>query len=98
MLTKEQKIDFLKCCIAAYDHPKTKKSGFCGYFDRYVHVNKLRVKCFETEFKKFYDFMWKGNDSIIWIAPYTQEGWKYRIAIARQFLKKEYGITVPKKS
>jgi hypothetical protein len=118
MLTREQKIDFLKCCIAAYEDERVLARleachkftcghyirGFCDMLSAYNYYLNLPNSSLSTVFKGFYwtldrlscryDLgMWNG----LYKLPVSQEGYSIRARVAREFLLKEYGITVPKR-
>lgn len=97
MLTREQKIDFLKCCIAAYEHEKVTKFGFCYFFAHYEEINKIgngRYDNFQKKFPEFYAFIFKKSINSQYVAGYNKIGFEHRVKLARQFLKSEYGIEV----
>lgn len=120
MLTREQKIDFLKCCIATYEDERVLKelpircrkrigldkiviSGYCSLLVWYGHIiikNDIGFNFLvERYFSEFYEFIKPQRNT--YFHPYFWAENKYwyelRAKLAREFLKQEYGITVPKR-
>lgn len=104
MLTREQKIDFLKCCIAAYEHERFSMTdpygcfiGFCLLMKMFqiFHNRHGGMDTLKDEFQDFYNFIesrWDLEGDGRYYFPTTRDGVLQRAKVAREFLKSEYGI------
>lgn len=109
MLTREQKIDFLKCCIAAYEDPQVQEEmasrffGFCCLLKYYVNlfghdkVIFVSDSLFCVYYPEFLPFIRSCRSANFYYFPLDKKGAIKRAQLAREFLKQEYGITVPKR-
>lgn len=107
MLTREQKIDFLKCCIAAYEDYRVQLrhnlqfNSFCFMVNDWFNFKGLILEGdLSTEFIEFHGFISRNRTTAPGAGYYfstCSRGWQERADVAREFLKQEYGITVPKR-